>query len=95
VSLNEESTPAEGLHEDFIELSYSMGSFHEESESERTFLSLLGSGLIVGRMQRTAVHPQEKTVDVVELLVPEIEGEFAQQAKRKIIFHELTACTRT
>ena len=40
-----------------------------------------GAGILIGRMQRTAVHCEDKTVDVVELLMLEVDGELAQQAK--------------
>jgi hypothetical protein len=32
-------------------------------------------------MQGAAVHLEEQTVNVMELLVPELEGELAQQVK--------------
>jgi len=46
-------------------------------------------GHVVGRMQGAAVHLEEQTVNVMELLVPELEGELAQQVKWKIILHRL------
>ena len=42
-------------------------------------------------MQGTAIYPEEKTVNVVELLVPEVKSELAQQVKREIILRGLPA----
>lgn len=63
----------------------------EASKLGRSIISLRGPGVLVRRMQGTAVHPEEQTVNIVELLVPEVKGELAQQAQREIILHGLAA----
>jgi len=60
-------------------------------EQRRSTSPYAPSWLIIDRMQGTAIYSEEKTVNVVELLVPEVKSELAQQVKREIILRGLPA----